>query len=944
MKVMMVPSWLNVSGHAESGIKRVIEKYFQHLPAAGIELVSPKTDSFDLLAVHAGMTKEFPTDAPLCAHLHGLYWSSDYNAAMWEYKVNRDVIDSIRYATTVTVPSEWVSEPFRRDMHLQPYVLPHGIDWEEWQHSEPNDGYILGYAKNRAASDVCSPEAMGELARRFPQQRFLGTFAPERPTPNIKATGVVSHAEMKRMVQRAAVMVSAVKETFGVLHLEAMAAGVPVLGFRHGGILDTVQHGINGYLAHPNDYDDLAKGLEYCLKHRKTLGENGREMAKQFTWQRVAEQLFGIYTATLTKFHQPPTVTVVIPAYNYANQLPRAVESVIAQTYPDVEVIIVDNNSTDDTAKVARQLTDKYQTIRYINEPTQGVAHTRNRGIREATTKYIVPLDADDAIEPGFVATCVKALEVDPSLGIVYTRLRWVKADGSTGFSEWPGAYNYDEFLRKKNQVSTCCMFRKEMWQRLGGYRQRFAPMGAGAEDAEFFLRAGAMGWGGKLASEEALFVYSWGTGRVSGNSSYQEPDWLAGKPWIEDKQHPFASLATPANKLSHPVRQYDQPAISVVIPCSPEHQKHLIDALDSLEAQTFRRWEAIITFDGCIPQPDLLNAYPFVRWTTLDGKGAGAARNAGAKMARASLLLFLDADDWLRPQALQRLLQGYNQTKAIVYSDYAGHAFIEDKAEISKLRMRQRLESYNERTHEAVVLHHAFDYDCEEALQQPKITRNGEFYIWNLTTSLVPKAWHDEIGGFDESMMSWEDWDYWLRMARAGKCFTRIAEPLVDYRFYTGTRRESGRQNHNTLLEYMTRKYKELPMAGCSGCGGSKRVAMQQNTPQMTPQLAPQMSADSVVWVRLHDGNTGDHLIIGVATKTNYSYRAHGDLFKMVRSDAQAMPHKFIIVPDPETMPAQMVVAETPTPEPALIVTPAEFATWTEQKQRGRPKKAVEA
>lgn len=942
MKVMMVPSWANVSGHEESGIKTVIKKYFEHLPAVGIELVSPKTDSFDLLAVHAGMTKEFPIDAPLCAHLHGLYWTADYDAAMWESKVNRDVIEGIRYATTVTVPSEWVAEPFRRDMHLQPYVLPHGIDWDEWQHNEPNDGYILGYAKNRAGSDVCNPEAMGELARRFPQQRFLGTFASDRPTPNIKATGVVSHNEMRRMVQRAAVMVSGIKETFGVLHLEAMASGVPVLGFRQGGILDTVQHGVNGYLAHPGDYNDLAKGLEYCLKHRKTLGENGREIAKQFTWQRVAEQLHGIYTATLEKFHQPPTVTIVIPAYNYAQQLPRAVESAVAQTYPGVEVIIVDNNSTDSTAEVAAQLAGKYQNVRYINEPTQGVAHTRNRGIREATTKYIVPLDADDAIAPEFVAICVKALEADRSLGVVYTRLQWVKADGSTGHSDWPGKYSYDDFLRKKNQVSTCCMFRKEMWQRLGGYRQRYAPMGAGAEDAEFFLRAGAMGWGGKLASEEAQFVYSWGTGRVSGNASYQEPDWLAGKPWIEDKQHPFASLATPINKLSHPVRQYDQPVISVVIPCSVEHQKHLIDALDSLEAQTFRKWEAIVICDGFSAPSELNDAYPFVHWVECTRRGAGAARNIGASNARASLLLFLDADDWLRPQALHRMLQGYNQTKAIVYSDYAGHAFIEDKAEISKLRIRQRLESYNERTHEAVVFHHAFDYDCEEALQQPKITRNGEFYIWNLTTSLTPKAWHDEIGGFDEAMISWEDWDYWLRMARAGKCFTRIAEPLVDYRFYTGTRRESGRQNHKSLLEYMTGKYKELPMAGCSGCGGSKRVQAQAPQPQMTPQMAPQMSADTVVWVRLNDGNTGQHPIIGQITKTNYNYRMHGDLFKMIRSDANAMPHKFIIVPDPETMPEQIAAPEVTMPEPALIVTPEEFATWTEQKQRGRPKKVA--
>ena len=163
MKVMMVPSWLNVKGHEESGIKRVVEKYTIHGPAAGIEFVDPKSDDFDVLAVHAGMTKEFPIDVPFVAHLHGVYWTSDYNANLWEYKVNRDVVDAIRHATTVTVPSAWVCEPFQRDLHLQPYILPHGIDIDEWQHSEPNDGYVL-WNKNRAAERLrsCAGRGVGK--------------------------------------------------------------------------------------------------------------------------------------------------------------------------------------------------------------------------------------------------------------------------------------------------------------------------------------------------------------------------------------------------------------------------------------------------------------------------------------------------------------------------------------------------------------------------------------------------------------------------------------------------------------------------------------------------------------------------------------------------------------------------------------------------------------
>lgn len=939
MRVMMVPSWDNVKGHEESGIKTVISKYAKHLPGVGIELVNPKATSFDLLAVHAGMTQEYPTDVPLCSHLHGLYWSSDYPAADWEYKVNRDVINSIRHATTVTVPSAWVAEPFQRDLHLQPHIVPHGIDWDEWQHDEPNEGYILGYAKNRSGSDVCNPAAMGELAKRFPQHRFLGTFAPANPTPNIKTTGIVKHDVMRQMVQRAAVLVSSVKETAGLLHLESLASGVPVLGFRQGGILDTVVHGECGYLAKVGDYDDLAKGLEYCLKHRAVLGANARERAKQFTWAKVAEQLFGVYSETLERFHRSPTVSVIIPAYNYAHALERAVNSAIAQTYPAAEIIIVNNNSTDNTEEIANRLAAQPGNVIYTNCERQGVAHARNHGVRLATSKYVACLDADDAIEPGFLDVCVKALEADRSLGIAYTRLRWVKGDGSTGMSQWPGEYNYDDFLKKKNQIPTACVYRREMWERLGGYRQRYAPGGAGAEDAEFFLRAGALGWGAKLVTEEAMFVYSWGTGQVSGNKSYQEPDWLAGKPWISDKQHPFASMATPV-KHSHQVRQYDQPVISVVIPCGPGHEQYLVDALDSLEAQTFRQWEAIVVFDtGKSDYAELLTAHPFMRPVYTGKLGAGAARNAGARIARGKFLLFLDADDWLRPTALQKMLAVWNETGAIAYSDYIGHAYIEERAEIDKLRMRGRLQSYDERSKLATVAHQAFDYDCERALAQPQLN-GGQFYVWNLISSLVPKAWHTEIGGFDEAMKSWEDWDYWLRLARAGKCFARIEEPLLEYRFFSGTRRETGGQIHKSLLEYLAGKYEGVKAMPCGSCGGKKRGA-----PAASPQMiamqsarngAPAVPANEMIWVQLNDGNFGQHPVIGMTTKTKYGYRSSGEKFKMHPADVAVQQHKFIVIPDPN---AKVEVQETEpeTPEPTPV---KNFVTW-DKPRRGRRVKA---
>ena len=213
-----------------------------------------------------------------------MYWDADYNASDGEYKTNARVIDSIRHAKAVTVPSQWVAYNIARDMRFWPYVVPHGVPWAEWQHTEENQGFVL-YNKNRIG-DVCTPRVAQNLATRFPELSFVSTFAmPNVNTPsNMKITGLLPHESMKPVVQRCGVYLSVIKETYGCGTLEAMAAGKPVLGWNHGGNMDLVQHGVTGYLATPNDFEDLATGLWYCLEHAQVLGENGREVAKEFTW------------------------------------------------------------------------------------------------------------------------------------------------------------------------------------------------------------------------------------------------------------------------------------------------------------------------------------------------------------------------------------------------------------------------------------------------------------------------------------------------------------------------------------------------------------------------------------------------------------------------------------------------------------------------------------
>jgi succinoglycan biosynthesis protein ExoO len=125
-----------------------------------------------------------------------------------------------------------------------------------------------------------------------------------------------------------------------------------------------------------------------------------------------------------------PKVSVIMPTYNAAHFLPRAIESVCAQTLTDWELIVVDDGSTDGTVEVIRDyLTDP--RIRFLQNPqNMGPSHARNRALDVATGQWIALLDADDWYEPQRLEKMVGTAEAF-KVGIVYDLLRWV--DAATG-------------------------------------------------------------------------------------------------------------------------------------------------------------------------------------------------------------------------------------------------------------------------------------------------------------------------------------------------------------------------------------------------------------------------------------------------------------------------------------------------------------------------------
>ena len=147
---------------------------------------------------------------------------------------------------------------------------------------------------------------------------------------------------------------------------------------------------------------------------------------------RMADVATGVDDAIDTN-HRPPLISVVIPAWNCARYLRRALDSVLAQQYPDdrLDVIVVDDGSTDASPEIVADYAARDGRVRLLRQSNAGPAAARNRGIAAARGELIAFLDADDRWAPGKLAAQAARFAANPSLGLVHCGVRFVNADGA---------------------------------------------------------------------------------------------------------------------------------------------------------------------------------------------------------------------------------------------------------------------------------------------------------------------------------------------------------------------------------------------------------------------------------------------------------------------------------------------------------------------------------
>lgn len=163
-----------------------------------------------------------------------------------------------------------------------------------------------------------------------------------------------------------------------------------------------------------------------------------------------------------------PKVSVIIPAYNRAQFLPRAIDSVLAQTYKDFEVLVVDDGSTDDTKKVLEQYNGK---IKYFYKDNGGSSSARNHGIENSSGEYIAFLDSDDIWMPEKLSIQVDVLDKNKNVGLVYSRMPIIDNEGKRiGYKPQDEiGRNFYELLHHWGDLPTSTVLtRKQCFDRAG--------------------------------------------------------------------------------------------------------------------------------------------------------------------------------------------------------------------------------------------------------------------------------------------------------------------------------------------------------------------------------------------------------------------------------------------------------------------------------------------
>lgn len=478
-----------------------------------------------------------------------------------------------------------------------------------------------------------------------------------------------------------------------------------------------------------------------------------------------------------------PLLSVVIPTYNYARFLRQCVQSVLDQGLDNIEVLVLDNASTDDTPQVMAEFSED-RRVRYMrNRYNYGPGYNWGNGLWVAQGRYFTFLSADDYFNPGHLARLLPILQAHPEVAVGYTGVRWVDSEGAPMAQPRHPGYRPADYVGGRNEVadllihdnyvapSAAIYHRKsfrQTWRAVensgGGDWDMAIQMAERFPDFAYVDTPGvSYRWHGAQYSQQTFYA---STAPLKDHLSIVEGVFRRNaQHCIKGREREVAAhitrrLALYPDEFTSPLGDrartlmerleelacaHETPMFSIVL-TTYNRPGLLVDALASLSAQTLRDFEVVLVNDGGEPVEHLLAGCDFpVAYVRLGrNQGVSAARNAALKLVRGRYVAYLDDDDVYMPGHLALLADAFGRhPQTVLYTDVEYvHERLQEGRRVTLRRSRP-------------FLHEAFS--GERLLVQNYIPVN---------TFAHPRDMLDAVGVFDPRLAAFEDWDMLLRLA----------------------------------------------------------------------------------------------------------------------------------------------------------------------------------
>ncbi|SMC23452.1 Glycosyltransferase, GT2 family [Andreprevotia lacus DSM 23236] len=538
----------------------------------------------------------------------------------------------------------------------------------------------------------------------------------------------------------------------------------------------------------------------------------------------------------MTQAAARPDITVAVMSYNNARYIGQTIESVLTQEGVSVELIVFDDQSSDDTLQVLDSFVGRSGFRYEVNPKNLGMMGNYNHCVESGSGRYVVVLGSDDLIYPGHLASMFAALELHPEAPLAYTQCNWIDEDGKlVRYAEHAGHYPHSYFGHRDEVVDllsvdnyitpSAVMLRRsvfdavrlaegplhrpdlvagdwELWTRIArqypdfvflhqasvGYRvhggqisQSFygsdKPLAEHTEILELNLADPAARERMQAAAARIWGLY---TARLANYAPEVQEKYRERATAIYQALFVPAAVLVAAAPVATPApQQAAGEALFSVIITTYNRPDMLRDAIASVAQQTCRDFELLLVNDHGAPVEDVLAEFADLPITYVrqgKNRGLSAARNTALRIARGRFVCYLDDDDLMLPDHLETLRQGIQaDDNAVYYTDawYVGEI----------LQDGQRIE----RSRDIPYRHGGF------SLERLQVSNYIPVNTW-----CHPLAATQRIGFFDESLPALEDWEFLLRLSGQYQ-LVHLEAPTVEVRVReTEQDRMSQRQRKN--------------------------------------------------------------------------------------------------------------------------------------------------